>query len=88
MAVPDRYGRGTHAVSDAWETSLIQCECGRGDVVAAMVHYLGGRIVLFPLHDRNADNLAADWRCSECIADAAEKLLHLSPSDAMARGEA
>ena len=64
------------------------CRCGRGDVVAAVLHHLGGRIVLIPLTATQALAHAADWRCPDCIADASRELLNLTPVEALGAARA
>lgn len=67
-------------------SSLVPCQCGRGDVVGVLQYRLGGSLLVHPLHGRQADANAADWRCVDCVADAC-RLLPLTPTHAAAELE-
>lgn len=64
-------------------TSMVPCQCGRGDVVGALLYRLGGELTVLPLHHRAADTHGAEWRCVDCVADAC-RLLPLRPVEAAA----
>jgi len=49
-----------------------QCECGRGDVVVAVFQRTTS-VLVRRIADMG-DRCAADWRCIDCVADAAAEV--------------